>query len=84
MIETIKVSSRGQIVIPEQVRKDLHIHEGTKLILVEQGNKLILEKESDFMKSISKDVEQTGWLMLAEKSLMKDWEGEDDVWSKYL
>ena len=42
MLETITVSSRGQIVIPEAVRKRLHIKEGTKLIMVEKGNKELL------------------------------------------
>ena len=52
MLETIKVSSRGQIVIPEKVRKDFNIEEGTKLILVEQGTKLILETEQNFTKHL--------------------------------
>ncbi len=50
MIETIKVSSRGQVVIPEAIRKDLSIKEGVRLVLIRKGNKLILEKEEDFLK----------------------------------
>ena len=50
MIETIKVSSRGQIVIPETARKELNIEKGTRLILIKRDRKLILETESDFEK----------------------------------
>ncbi|MBI5398232.1 AbrB/MazE/SpoVT family DNA-binding domain-containing protein, partial [Candidatus Woesearchaeota archaeon] len=69
MIETIKVSSRGQIVIPESVRKRFGIKEGSKLVLRERGQKLILEKEQDFEKEIEtleSQQEKTGWLLIAE------------------
>ena len=51
-LETVKVSSRGQIVIPEAVRNDLKIEEGEKLILVEENGKIVLEKEKDFLKRL--------------------------------
>ncbi|MEK6950301.1 MAG: AbrB/MazE/SpoVT family DNA-binding domain-containing protein [Nanoarchaeota archaeon] len=50
MIETITVSSRGQIVIPERVRKELEIVAGMKLVLTKEETRLILEKEEDFLK----------------------------------
>ena len=89
MIETIKVSSRGQIVIPEKIRKHLDIHEGTNLVLIEKEGKLILEKEESFIKNLEEseqEKEKLGWLILAEQSLTKDWdnEEEDKIWSKYL
>jgi AbrB family looped-hinge helix DNA binding protein len=84
MIETIKVSSRGQIVIPENVRKNHHIEEGTKLILIEQDSRLILEKEKDFIKKIQ-GMEDAGWLSLAEKNLAELWDNKkDEEWKKYL
>lgn len=54
VIETVKVSSRGQIVIPESIREDLAIEEGTKLILVEENGKITLEKEEQFLKELKK------------------------------
>lgn len=53
-LETVKVSSRGQIVIPENVRKRLNIVEGTKLILIKDGETIILEREEDFLKRLKK------------------------------
>jgi len=85
ILETIKVSSRGQIVIPEAVREDLGIKEGSKLVLIEDGGKIVLEKEEDFLKKLSSQQEKAGWMALAEKSLAKVWDNpkDDKTWSKY-
>lgn len=84
-LETIKVSSRGQIVIPEGIREDLGISEGSKLILIEENNKIILEKEENFLKNLKSQQERAGWLAIAEKSLEKAWKNkkDDEAWSKY-
>ena len=87
MIETIKVSSRGQIVIPEDIRNHLGISEGTKLVLIEKEKKLILVKEKEFLESLeNNDKEKAGWLSLAEKNLEKIWNNpkDDEEWSQYL
>ena len=87
MLETIRVSSRGQIVIPENIRKHFQIKEGTKLILVEKQNKIVLEKEEDFLKEIEEiERERLGWLLVAEKSMAKMWDNpkDEEEWKKYL
>ena len=86
MIETIRVSSRGQVVIPESMRKDLHIKEGTKLIAIERGKELILKPEKAFFVELENNKEKQGWLALAERSLAKIWDNpkDDKVWAKYL
>ena len=88
MIETISVSSRGQIVIPERIRKKYKLIEGSRLILVEQGEKIILEEENTFTKklALSDTKEEVGWLALAEKSLHEIWDNEKDeqIWKEYL
>lgn len=90
-IRTISVSSKGQIVIPEEVRKELKIQEGSRLIMVETGNKIILEKEKDFLASMKsgmseEEKERLGWMILAEQSLAKIWDNpkDEEVWKKYL
>ena len=37
MVETVTVSSKGQVTIPADLRKDLEIEEGEKLIVVKEG-----------------------------------------------
>ncbi|MFH1589714.1 MAG: AbrB/MazE/SpoVT family DNA-binding domain-containing protein [archaeon] len=89
MIDTMKVSSRGQVVIPESMRKKLNIEEGTKLIIKEVENKLIIELEKEFLQNLElleKRKENQGWLSIAEKNMENLWNNKEDEneWSKYL
>jgi|AGBK01.1.fsa_nt_gi AbrB family looped-hinge helix DNA binding protein len=43
-IDSTKVSSKGQIVIPKHLREELDLHQGDNLILVKKGDTLILRK----------------------------------------
>ena len=67
-IETTKMSSRGQIVIPLDMRKD--IKEGDKLIVVRSGDDIILKK------SIPESA------LMSEKAFAKTWlnKKEDEAW----
>lgn len=42
-IATTRMSSKGQIVIPEAIRKRLNLKEGTQFIVVGEGDVVILE-----------------------------------------
>lgn len=43
-IETIRMSSKGQIVIPQDVREELHVDEGTVFAVVGSKDTIILKK----------------------------------------
>jgi AbrB family looped-hinge helix DNA binding protein len=68
IIDTTKMSSRGQVVIPLEMRHD--ISEGDKLIIIRRENEIILKK------SIPESA------ILSEKSLSKTWlnKKEDEAW----
>ena len=68
IIDTTKMSSRGQVVIPLDMRED--IKEGDKLIVIRKNNEIILRKSIP---------ESALW---AEKSLSKTWlnKEEDEIW----
>ena len=87
MIETITVSTRGQIVIPEKMRAVLGIRDGSRLVLVERDNEIIVMRESEVEKSLKNEEkrEDHGWMMLAEKSLKEVWDNPKDekIWLKY-
>ena len=87
-MEIVTTSSRGQLVIPERIRERHNIKEGTRFILIEQGDKIILEKEEEIHKLINKkkNFEEKGWNLVAEKSFEEVWDNEKDdkTWSKYL
>jgi len=88
MIEVINVSSRGQIVIPEKMRDELGIKEGTRLVLIEKEGGLLIRKEEEIAKHLQdeKRKEDIGWMMLAQKSLEAIWDNpkDEEVWKKYL
>ena len=86
-IRTVTVSSKGQIVIPEEIRKEMAIKNGTKLVLVEKEGKIVLQKEGQAIKkfesALSEDEkERLALLLLSEKALAKDWltKEEDEAW----
>ena len=68
IIDTTKMSSRGQVVIPLDMRGD--IREGDKLIVIRRDNEIILKR---FIP------ESALW---SEKSLSKTWlnKEEDEIW----
>ena len=54
-INVTKMSSKGQIVIPQDMRKD--IHEGDKLVIIQNGDQIILKKVEKFDKQLEDDLE---------------------------
>ncbi|MBS3092734.1 AbrB/MazE/SpoVT family DNA-binding domain-containing protein [Candidatus Pacearchaeota archaeon] len=43
-IETVKMSSKGQIVIPQHIREKLNAEEGSIFVIVEERDSVILKK----------------------------------------
>ena len=43
-METATLTSRGQIVIPQSVREELHLHEGEKFIVIGKEDTIFLKK----------------------------------------
>lgn len=43
-VETVVMSSKGQIVIPQEVREELHINKGTVFAVVGTSDTIILKK----------------------------------------
>ncbi len=85
-MELIKVSSRGQIVIPEGIRQKYGIKQGTKLILVEQKDSLLLKKEDFLERELVGDKDDYGWLVVAESTLKDVWDNAKDekLWKRYV
>lgn len=43
-VETVRVSTNGQLVIPKAARDELGVHEGTLFAIVASGDTLVLKK----------------------------------------
>ncbi len=54
-IEITTMSSKGQIVIPGEMRKGFHA--GEKFVVMKSGKQLILKSVEDFDKNIEEDLE---------------------------
>ncbi len=44
MVGIIKISSKGQIVIPRDIRERLKVKEGNLFVITDQGNSIFLKK----------------------------------------
>ena len=66
-IEITRVSSRGQVVIPIDMRRD--IKEGDKLIVIRKGDEIILKKPK-------KIISETA--LLSETALAENWLSPED------
>ncbi|MBI4044058.1 MAG: AbrB/MazE/SpoVT family DNA-binding domain-containing protein [Candidatus Diapherotrites archaeon] len=81
-VRSVTMSERGQIVIPEDMRKDLKLGPGEGLVLIEKEKEIILMKETDVAKQLME--EERYWKALSEYSLSRAWdEKEDKVWDAF-
>ena len=54
-ISITKISSKGQVVIPQEMRDKLK--EGDKLVVIKNDGQIILKKMEDFNKNLQEDLE---------------------------
>jgi AbrB family looped-hinge helix DNA binding protein len=53
-IDITKMSSKGQVVIPQELRRD--ISDGDKLVVIRNNDQIILKKADKFDKQIEEDI----------------------------
>ena len=79
---TVKVSEKGQVVIPKDVREKLKLHKGDKLVILIEGEKMLIEKSKKTEKKIKDDFSD---LLKASESSLDFWFNEKDkVWEQSL
>ena len=75
---TVKVSEKGQVVIPKDVREKLKLHKGDKLVILIEGEKMLIEKSKKTEKKIKDDFSD---LLKASESSLDFWDKKKDaVW----
>jgi len=83
IIKTIRVSEKGQIAIPREIREKLKIVQGDELIIVENNDKMLIEKSKRLTQKVQDDFKDI--LHYSEQSLKEVWDNkEDDIWNQYL
>jgi AbrB family looped-hinge helix DNA binding protein len=75
------MNDRGQIVIPEEIRKDLGLDKNTTLVLIDDGEKIFIQKEADVFTAINED---NFWKGVSRRSLLSLWDKKDEVWDKFV
>lgn len=76
--KTVKVTSKGQISIPSEIRESAGIESGDELIILQDGSKILLEKPENIIKEDFKDL-----LKQSEKVAKKLWRNKkDEIWNK--
>ena len=74
-IKTTKITSKGQIAIPKDIREKEGFKEGTKIAILAFEDRVELRPLSQFDKKIVT-------MLASEKSLAKDWlsKDEEEAW----
>ena len=80
IIKTIKVSDKGQIAIPSEIRQKAGIEKGDDLILMQENGKIMIEKIQRISAKMSDDFKDL--LKNSEKVAKKLWSNKkDEVWN---
>ena len=83
-LKTIKLSGKGQISIPKDIRKCMHLKKGDKLVLMTKGQQLVLQKADAILKKLGLEEESISNMMVSQDTLKKDWDNKyDERWNKY-
>lgn len=78
-VKTVKVSGKGQIAIPLDIRNSLGLRKGDTLVLIQTDHKILIEKPVKIAKKTKSSFKFL--LKHSEKVASKLWENkEDEVW----
>ena len=77
IVKTVKMSEKGQIAIPLEIREAIGLKRGDELLLLQEGEKVFIEKATSALKD-----EFEPLLKASEKTLKKLWDNKfDEVWN---
>ena len=83
IVKTVKVSDKGQISIPLEIREETGIGKGDELIIIQSGKKILIESTRNASKKAEDDFSDI--IKFSDKSLMNLWDNKsDEIWNKYL
>lgn len=79
-MHTLRVSRKGQIVIPKEIRERHGLDRATDLVLIEEGDALVLRKKEDVETILEGRLPPL--LRAAEAGLGELWgHPEDEIWN---
>jgi bifunctional DNA-binding transcriptional regulator/antitoxin component of YhaV-PrlF toxin-antitoxin module len=81
LVKTVKVSAKGQITLPVEALRAMKARKGTELLLVQQGDHLVLVRAGDVGKRVLDEL--GGFEALAAPAFADLWDNPaDEVWDE--
>ncbi len=78
-MKTVTVSSKGQISLPADLLRNLEIEKGSRLVLIQKGEQILLVPEQTVARLVEDEL--AGFHALAEPAFQDLWDNEaDEVW----
>ncbi len=78
-MKTVKITEKGQVAIPKEIRKIKGFEEGEKVVIIAYSDHVEIRPIKKFKKL---DVEKMSTALLSQEVLAKDWltKEEDEAW----
>ena len=76
LMKTVKVSEKGQVAIPVDIRKSAGIKRGDEIVLIQDKGKILIEKSGQATKKFEDDFKDI--LKYSKKALEKVWNNKED------
>jgi len=78
-VKTVKVSEKGQIAIPADVRESIGIKQGDTLVLIQEEKGILLQKAEQVSKKVK---DEFSYLLKHSEDVAKKFWGTkaDDIW----
>ncbi len=79
IIKTIKLSGKGQVALPQDMRKAASMEKGDELLAIEEDGKIMLEKTHKITEHVKGEFKEL--LKHSEKVAEKLWSNKaDEIW----
>lgn len=81
VLKTVRVSEKGQIAIPREIRERVGIKKGDELVMLQEDEKILLQKMRPMTKKMRGEFDYL--VKLSEGVFAKLWSNkEDEIWDK--
>jgi AbrB family looped-hinge helix DNA binding protein len=77
----VKMSEKGQIAIPKEIRESMKLDKGDELVVLQKNGTIMLEKSEKVAEELEDDFEDVRRMGM--ESLRDVWDNkEDEIWDK--
>lgn len=85
IVRTVRITDKGQITLPADTLRSLNVRKGSELVLVQEGDRIVLVKATDVGQEILEETELAKWYQLSLPALGEVWDNpiDDEVWNEY-